>query len=256
MLLAVDIGNSSIKFGIFDDDRLASKFLIQTRKDYDPEEIAASVGDRIQTRVDSAIACSVVPEIDKALAEYLKIFVHVEPRFVSTNDDFNLTFNFPINSSGTDRLVNSFAAAEKYGVPVVVVSFGTATTVDVINPKREHIGGLIAPGMGVSIKALELAASKLPDVEIAMPERVIAATTESSIQSGIFYGHVAMIEGLLRRVISELGDEPKVIATGGFAELIAPETDMIDLVDADLTLDGLRMLFQNHSPSPDMSAGI
>jgi type III pantothenate kinase len=242
MLLAIDIGNTSAKFGVFDNDQLALKFFIPTKRDYTADEIAQHVGERLDRPIQSVVACSVVPEVDAAFSQYISRFIGVNPRFIQTSDDFGLTFNFSIKSTGTDRLVNSFAATEKYGVPVVVISFGTATTIDVINSNREHLGGVIAPGMNATVKALAQAASKLTQVKLTKPHRVIANTTETAIRSGVIYGHIAMSEGLLKRVITELGTQPTVVATGGFAELIAPETDMIDTVDNDLTLDGLRLL--------------
>ena len=242
MLLAVDIGNSSVKFGLFDHDRLTAKFSIPTKRDYLASEIAEDVGERLPAEIKRAMVCSVVPELNNAISEYVTHFVHAASRFATTADDFDLSFNFPIDHVGTDRLVNASAAATKYGVPVIVISFGTATTIDAVNAKREYLGGLIAPGIKVSAQALSFATSKLPDVEIAVPDHAIATTTERAIQSGVALGHVAMVEGLLSRVIDELGDEPKVIATGGYAKLIASETGMIDVVDQDLTLEGLRML--------------
>ena len=242
MLLAVDIGNSSIKFGIFDHDKLTSKFSIPTKRDHTSTTLAEEIGDRLPTDVDKAIICSVVPELDNAVADHLSHFLHVQPRFVTTGDDFGFTVSFPIDTTGTDRLVNASAALRKYGVPVVVISFGTATTIDVVNGRCEYLGGVIAPGMKVSAKALSFAASKLPEVEIAAPEHVIAETTEAAIQSGIVFGHIAMIDGLLERVINELGERPKVVATGGFAELLAPGIERIDVVGQDLTLEGLMMM--------------
>jgi type III pantothenate kinase len=270
MLLAIDIGNSSIKFGVFDRDQLTSKFFIPAKRDYSAAEIVEHVGDRLPALIEAAIVSSVVTEIDGAMAEYISRHLHIEPRFIATTNDFNLKFGFALDTVGTDRLVNSFAAVEKYGAPCIVVSFGTATTIDVINRDREHLGGLITPGMDVTVKALALAASKLPEVLLTKPERIIASTTEKAIQSGIVYGHIAMIEGLLKRVIAELQSVPgtvmtgafavvpksplatvsgsdsgiKVVATGGFADLVAPEIDLIDIVDNDLTLEGLQMLFQ------------
>ena len=252
MLLAIDIGNSSIKFGVFDQDHLSSKFSISTSRDYSPGEIANAIGDRLSLTIDAVIVSSVVPEINSAVSEYIEQNFSVKPRFVKASDDFGLTFRFALDTIGTDRLVNSFAAVEKYGAPCIVVSFGTATTFDVVNRDREHLGGLIAPGMKVTAKALSLAASQLPEIELVKPKHVIATTTGTAIQSGIFFGHVAMLEGLLSRIKSELAGssevpgnyDTKVIATGGFADLIAPESDAIDHVDHDLTLEGLRMLFQ------------
>jgi type III pantothenate kinase len=244
MLLVVDIGNSSTKFGVFDQDRLTAKFSIPTKRDITSAEVAAPVDGHLNHAIDAAIVSSVVPEANAAISDYLSHFLKHEPRFVSVNDDFGLTFNHAIDTIGTDRLVNSFAAAEKYGVPVIVVSFGTATTIDVVDNNREHLGGVIAPGPNVMAKALALAASKLPEVEIRKPEHVIGKTTESAIQSGVVLGHIAMIEGLLKRVVEELGDKPKIVAAGGYAEVIASEISLVDSVDPDLTLEGLRFLHE------------
>lgn len=242
MLLCVDIGNSSIKFGVFDHEKLTARFSIPTKRDYTPTTLADDIGDRLPTDIDKAIVCSVVPELNNSFAHHLSHSLNIQPRFVATSDDFGFTVDFPIDATGTDRLVNASAAARKYGLPAIVVSFGTATTIDVVNSRREYLGGVIAPGVKVSAKALSLSTSKLPEVEIRKPEKVVARTTEAAIQSGVVYGQVAMIEGLLKRVISELGEKPKVIATGGFAELLATEIDRVAIVDDDLTLEGLSMM--------------
>jgi len=245
MLLAVDIGNSSTKFGVFDGVRLKTKLSIPTKRDHTPTEIKERVGDTITASVDAAIACSVVPEVEAAVAGFASHFLQTEMRFVTSSDDLGLKFDFPVDRTGTDRLVNSFAAIEKYGGPCVVVSFGTATTFDVVDRECRYLGGCIAPGMAVNAKALAQATSKLPEVEICKPENVIAQTTEGAILSGIVLGHVAMAEGLLQRIIKELDDKPCVIATGGFARFIAPDLGLIDHVDEDLTLEGLAMLHKN-----------
>ena len=242
MLLAIDIGNSSIKLGVFDEDQLTGKLSIPTKREYTAGEISSEIAGRIPATVDAVIVCSVVPEVEQAIAKYVKEAFDLKPRFVRSTDDLGLKIKFNVESTGADRLVNSFAAAEKYGIPCVVVSFGTATTIDVVNKDREYLGGLIAPGMKVNALALSLAASKLPEVEIKKPASVIAPTTENAISSGIVYGQIAMAEGLIKKVIAELRDQPKVIATGGFAELISSEIDVIDVVDIDLTLNGLNML--------------
>src|SRR6476620_9772372 len=162
MLLAIDIGNTAIKLGIYDCDRLTSKFVIPTRRDYGVAELREAINGQLDGGFKYAIVSSVVPEIDRAIAGYVSHFSGVEARFVRTTDDFDLTFNYPIHEAGTDRLVNSFAAAEKYGVPMIVIGFGTATTIDVIDRNREHRGGLIAPGPATTAKALQIVASKLP----------------------------------------------------------------------------------------------
>ena len=244
MLLAIDIGNSCIKFGIFDGETLNSKFSIPTKHDLTADDITLAVGSNIDLPISSAVVCSVVPEINVVVDQYLKATFDINADFVTNDFDFDLEIKYePLEAAGTDRLVNSFAAAQKYGVPCVVVSFGTATTIDVINEKRELLGGLIAPGMVTMVKALHLNTAKLPEVEIKKPASVIGHTTETSIRSGIFYGQIGLIESVVSRIKDEIGGSPKVIATGGFASLVSESTDVIDVVDENLTLNGLRMLY-------------
>lgn len=243
MLLAVDIGNSSIKFGVFDGDDLISKISIPTRLDATAFELRHALGDNLAHPFTAAIICSVVPEADDLLTEFLEREIKIEPVLVRNDFDFGLKINYePLASAGTDRLVNSFAAAEKYGVPCIVCSFGTATTIDVVTADRVFLGGVIAPGMGLMAKALHLNTSKLPDVAIEKPATVIQNTTVGSIQSGIVYGYVGLVGELISRIKNETGDDSKVIATGGFASMIAENTALIDILNENLLLDGLRIL--------------
>lgn len=243
MLLAVDIGNSFIKFGIFDGSTLLSKFAIPTKRDLTADDIKLAAGANIDLPISWAVVCSVVPAINAAVGQYLKATFTVNPFFVTNDLDFELTIKYePLEAAGTDRLVNSFGAVQKYGVPCVILSFGTATTIDVINENRELLGGLIAPGMTTMAKALLSNTAKLPEVTVEKPKHLIGCTTETSIRSGIFYGQIGLVESVVSRIKDEIGGSPKTIATGGFAYLIAQSTDLIDVVDENLTLDGLRML--------------
>lgn len=247
MLLAIDIGNSSTKFGVFDGESLVSKFAIPTKRDSTGDELKHTVGEKLKFAIKHAIACSVVPRAEAEIADLVKRSVGVDSVFVDNTFDFGLTIRYePVESLGTDRLVNAFAAAETYGVPCIVCSFGTATTIDAVNSDREFLGGIIAPGMGLMAEALHLKTSKLPQVEIQRPESVIGNSTVASIQSGIFYGYIGLVEGIITRMKAELGETAAVIATGGFSSLIATETDAIDAVDENLTLEGLRLLHQKH----------
>jgi type III pantothenate kinase len=241
VLLAVDIGNTSAKFGVFDGHDLISKFVIPTKRDYAIDEIADAIGGRISDSVTDAIVSSVVPEIDGIFSAFLTGRLGMTTRFVQTSDDFGLRFDFHTDTTGTDRLVNSAAAAEKFGVPVAVIAFGTATTIDAVDAERRHRGGLIAPGPATTAKALRIATAKLPEVEIAEPTNVLATNTIDAIRSGIFYSQVGLIESAVRHIKAEIGDA-KVVATGGFAPLIAAKCKEVDAVDVDLTLEGLRML--------------
>jgi len=248
MLLAVDIGNSRTKIGVFDEDKLISKTSIPTSRELTSAALGKILADKITEPIAAAIVSSVVLEVDDAFREYIFTQHRVAPILVSHELNIGLKINYrPPEDVGADRLVNAFAAADKYGVPCIVCSFGTATTIDVVNEKRELLGGLIAPGMNTMIKALNLCTSKLPEVKIKKPDDIIANSTVASIQSGVVNGHIAMIERLIKLIIGEIGVRPRVVTTGGFAELIASNTDAVDIVDDDLTLEGLRRLYERNS---------
>jgi type III pantothenate kinase len=242
MLLVVDIGNTNTKLGVFDESRLISKFSIPTSLDSTKklENALADLGD-----VTAAIVCSVVPDAEKRFAQMYRDRFDGEPILVRSDFDFGLKVDYqPPESLGCDRLVNAFSAVEKYGAPCIVCSLGTATTIDVVSKDREFLGGSISPGMGTMARALNLLTAHLPKIELEKPDSLIGNTTVGSMQSGIFYGQIALIEGMITRFRNQLGYDAKVIATGGFSATIAAETSYIDFVDANLTLDGLRILFE------------
>ena len=253
MLLTIDIGNSSIKFGVFDAEHLVDKFLIQTRRDYTTEEL---LFDRLRyvdekfLRIDSVSVSSVVPELDHIVTEACENIVQVTPVFVDHTFDFGIKINYEPRTAGTDRLINASAAAEKYGRPVIVCSFGTATTIDAVNAAGEYLGGAIAPGLNTLAAALHLNTSKLPLVVVNKPDSVIGSTTVDSIRSGVFFGYLGLVEGLIRRMFEELGETPIVIATGGLAQTVAANCDLIKRVDENLMLDGLRILFERRAHKP------
>jgi len=243
-MLAVDIGNSAIKFGIFDRGTLLTKFTIPAKRDYTNDEILAAVGGSLDLPVEASLVCSVVPDVDDVMGVFIAEKFGVNAEFVRNDMNLGLKINYePISAAGADRLVNSFAASQKYGTPCIVCSFGTATTIDVVNSNNELLGGLIAPGMTTMATALNRNTARLPEVTIEKPPSIIANTTVNSLRSGIFYGQISMIEGIIERVSDELGAKPTVIATGGFAQMIAAESDVIEVVDENLLLEGLNMLF-------------
>jgi type III pantothenate kinase len=243
MLLAVDIGNSSIKFGVYDGDRLAKHFQIITDRSYSLATMRSAIGSGPGHKIERAIVCSVVPELDPTLKELCLADLGCEPRFVTNDWDLGLDVDYqPLSAAGTDRLINSFSAVEKYGLPAIVCSFGTALTIDVIDKNRRLLGGLIAPGIKPLVRALHLATSQLPEIEIIKPERVIQQNTKGSIQSGIVNGYLSMFAGLLRGVRAEIEGSPRVIATGGSAAFVAEQTALVDILDPYLTLDGLQIL--------------
>lgn len=244
MLLAVDIGNSRIKFGLFDGEQLVSKLSIPTIRDITAEGLAKTIADKLFQGTRAAIVSSVVPEINSAVLSFVSTQFGVDALLVTNDLDFGMRIEyFPLEDAGSDRLVNTFSAVEKYGAPCIVCSFGTALTIDVVNKDRVLTGGLIAPGMNTLATALKLTTSRLPEVKIARPPTVVQNTTIGSIRSGITYGYLGLVEGLLAAVKKEVGDDPKVIATGGFAQMIAENTKQIDVVDNDLMLDGLCRLY-------------
>ena len=243
MLLAVDIGNTNIKFGVYDGETLVAKLSAPTIRDLSAAGLAKVIGSRVTHNISAAIVSSVVPEVDAAMREFINSTFGIAPLFVANDSDMGLTIKYePLTDAGSDRLVNTFSAVQKYGSPCIVCSFGTALTVDYVNKYNVLIGGLIAPGMNTLAKALKITTSKLPEVTIEKPEAVIQNTTVGSIQSGIVYGYFGLVEDLLTRVKKEMGDNAQVIATGGFAALIAENTTQINAVDENLLLDGLQRL--------------
>ncbi|MEJ7847235.1 MAG: type III pantothenate kinase [Pyrinomonadaceae bacterium] len=243
MLLAIDIGNSSTKFGIFNGEHLYLKFSIPTKRGLTVDDISQAIGSRLDSLISSIIISSVVSEFESPLLQFLKIKTGTNPVFVNNSFDFGLKINYqPVSGAGTDRLIAALAAVEKYGAPLIVCDFGTATTIDAINSKHEYLGGIIAPGMGTMAEALNLKTSKLPLVEIAKPAKVIGNSTLGCIQSGIFFGYIGLVDGILIRMERELNEPAKIVATGGFAKLISENCELIEIVDESLMLEGLCLL--------------
>lgn len=246
MLLAIDIGNSSTKLGVFDHENLLKRLTIPTIRGKSCEEIYDSIHEEINGQFAAVVVSSVVPELNDAFCELSEKYFNLTPFFVDNRADFGLEIKyFPPENLGVDRIVAAFAAVRKYGAPAIVCDFGTATTVDAVNSQNEFLGGIITPGINTLSEALFIKTSKLPRVEIRKPETVIGNSTVGSIQSGIFYGYIGLTEGILQRMIDELGEKPKVVATGGFANLIAENCDLIEIVDENLMLDGLRLIHEN-----------
>ncbi len=244
MLLAVDIGNTNIKFGVYDHDSLILKAFIPTIKDLSADALAKVIIPKLTGPVSAAIVSSVVPELNDPMLGFLTSTYSIKPIFVKNDMDLGLNINyFPLTDAGSDRLINTFSAVQKYGAPCIVCSFGTALTIDVVDSKYTLVGGLIAPGMKTLAAALKLTTSRLPEVSIEKPSKVLQDNTIGSIRSGIVYGYFGLVEELLLRVKKEIGDNPKVVATGGFAALIAENTTHIDVVDENLLLDGLQKLY-------------
>lgn len=248
MLLAIDSGNTNIVFAVFGDD---GEIMGEWRSSTDPNRTADEFGvwltqlmqldgvDRAD--IDAAIIATVVPGTLFNLKTLCRKYFDCEPLVIG-DDDVELGVRILIdhpNEVGADRLVNTVAAYESYGGPLIVVDFGTATTFDVIDDDGNYFGGIIAPGINLSLEALHQAAAKLPRVAIKRPEKVIGTGTVSAMQSGVFWGYVSMIEGIVGRIEEEYGARMNVIATGGLAPLFVDSTDCINGADPDLTLRGL-----------------
>ncbi len=247
MLLAIDIGNSATKFGVFDGEKLSKRFTAPTIRGKSADEIWESIESEVDFLVDRVVISSVVVELVDAFSELSENHFNTTPVIVDSTFDFGLEITYdPPSNAGTDRLVAASAAVRKYGKPCIVCSFGTATTIDAVNSRGEFVGGAIAPGINTLSEALFLKTSKLPRVELAKPAKAIGDSTAECIQSGIYYGYVGLVRELVTRIRGELGEDAKVIATGGFVNLIAGEVDFLDQADESLILEGLCYLATAH----------
>ncbi len=250
MLLAIDIGNTDITFGVFDGEELRATWHMATDIHRMADEYAALLLNLMhQQGLDTpdikAIAlCSVVPPLISTFDELFKRYFHVSPLVVGAGvkTGVRIRMDNP-REVGTDRVINAAAAHHLYGGPVIVTDLGTATTFDTVSKEGDYLGGAIAPGIMSGAEALFARASMLPRVELTHPKRAIGTNTIAAMQSGVIFGYVALIEGLVARIQKELKEKAKVIATGGYASLVAKETNIFDGINPDLTLIGLRLIY-------------
>ena len=253
MLLTVDIGNTQTVMGVFDGDNMSASWRVASDKTATSDQVLIQLNEliglhQLQGAIDDSIICSVVPALSSAWQRALERIVGKPAYSVNSADDYGLEFDYPTpREIGPDRIADAIAALDKYGCPAIVVDLGTATNIEVINEKAQFIGGVIAPGLQVSANALFSSAAKLAQVDLSAPKHTIGHNTIEAVQSGLVYGEVARIDGLVERIKQELGYDAKVIATGGLHSLIAPISNTIDYSDANLTLDGLKIIYDRIS---------
>lgn len=255
MLLVIDVGNTNTVLGIFDGDKLIHDWRIRTVTDHTVDEYGMLIYTLYKSShlpskniTDIIISC-VVPPMLNILEPLCEKYFHLKPMIVGPGikTGMPIFYDNP-REVGADRIVNAVAAYEKYRRELIVVDFGTATTFDYISPRGEYMGGCIAPGIMISSEALFERAAKLPRVELVKPKAVVAKDTVSSMQAGIIYGYAGLVDGIVERIKNEVKGNPKVIATGGLARIVAPETTSIEEIDDMLTLRGLYLIYQRNRP--------
>src|SRR6266478_8659137 len=256
MLLVIDIGNTNTSLGVFDGENLVTHWRLTTARARTGDEWGVharnlfALGGLDFKTIDAIAIASVVPPLNFTLKRMAESYFNLTPLFV----DHSLNTGVPIlyeppSDVGADRIVDAVAAIQKYGAPCIVVDFGTATTFNAINSKAQYVGGAITPGIMISSDALFERTAKLPRVDIRRPQKVIGSSTIAAMQSGLYHGFVGLVDGVLRKMVEEMGTAPRVIATGGLASLIATGSEFIELVDETLTLEGLRLVYERTHPA-------
>ena len=246
MLLAVDVGNTQTALGLYDGDTLADHWRLASERSTTADELGVVMAGLLDLEaVDGICLSSTVPVLVREWELLASKWAHAALLVVGpgTRTGIPIRYDDP-REVGPDRIVNAVAAKERYGAPVIVVDFGTSTNFDVVSPEGEYVGGVLAPGIEISMEALFARAARLVKVDYAAPPSVIGKTTVGGLQSGLVYGFAGQVDGIVGRIRGELGIDACVVATGGLADLVAPHTQVIERVDPFLTLDGLRMVWE------------
>jgi len=251
MLLAIDIGNTNVVLGVFEGERLRESWRIGTKESITADEYAVIVKDLFAfsgldfKQIDGIILSTVVPPLLSIMTEMSRKYFKIEPLVVTSELKTGITLSYENpREIGADRIVNAAAAFRLYGGPLIIIDFGTATTFCAVTANGEYLGGAITPGVKISAEALYQRAAKLPRVELTRPRTIIGRDTVSAMQAGILYGYAGLVDGIVERMKKELSPDARVIATGGLAELVTPEARSAIEVRPNLTLEGLRFIFE------------
>ncbi|URN96001.1 MAG: type III pantothenate kinase [Candidatus Pristimantibacillus lignocellulolyticus] len=253
MILVIDVGNTNIVLGIYKGKQLLHHWRISTNRSGTVDEYGITIHNLFQyagislEQIEGVAVSSVVPPLMGLLEQLCAKYMKKTPLIIGPGikTGLNIRYENP-REVGADRIVNSVAAIEKYGAPLIVVDFGTATTFDYIDEEANYLGGAIVPGIGISTEALYQRAAKLPRIELTKPKSVVGRNSVTSMQAGIIFGYVGQVDGIVNRIKKEFNVTPKVIATGGLAELIFAESETIEVVDPMLTLEGLRLIYERN----------